>query len=832
MAQNLENEFLEKKRTNTDDVLNISFHNTKSPTSNDQPQATSENPVPTELKEPKIAVKDVKEEPKENPEEKVTESKDPDNSNQKTEQPVKHDTNDNFMSQFMSGMDKESDDLLKMIKGAIDEDPTQKAIAQKAINNTTESDLNKNVGDNSNPNNANTNNNSKFDIEAFEKEVEEKIAKENAQLENKDKKENPLVENPPYEPDMDDLRGRVEEKLEKIFERNLAGKSTTLIDPEKDKEKMVEEKKEEVKIDYEDELYEDLEDDYDEIDINEIMESGANIDFYFPKSYQPNFESPIFSIITILMDKYGFNKISDMLIKNDKAKRIQAAKKDYLNNNINDNVNEDMGFPNMNEMNIENKEEVKVDEEQKKDGNPNNANDLNLNQATMDIEQGQEQAQMQEQINNQEIPVEEQKIEENMNNNENNNNLLNQNAQNIQLPVNEEQPQNMEIENENQNLVDNNQINNQMVSDNNNILPQTEEKKEEVNQVQPEELQQQINNEIVQVQAQVVENKEEENKQLDEEAQKKLEEEQRMQFEMNEENLNAGMEMENAENMGGDDAQNQNPQPPTQENVQNDNNNQVQTELQNINDASQNYNILENSLLSQENVPLTEEELRIKKILSSLVNLSGFSNIVYFTLQYSKLLNKNEKLNSSQVDDEGFDDDDYVNKEDQYTNDLSDNEMNKLRKLENFAMNLVNKKKKTKKVEKIKKSTYVKKKEEREPEVFENKKNYYEKGGRVGMHYHTNEDDGNIYKYYCVQYNNDGTVGFKCTEPNCRSKALLDPRKKTFTIMSKHLLNFKQHKKLHGSYLRDRYIKFMIHKKIREVQLTKKNDKKIIEWYK
>jgi hypothetical protein len=158
--------------------------------------------------------------------------------------------------------------------------------------------------------------------------------------------------------------------------------------------------------------------------------------------------------------------------------------------------------------------------------------------------------------------------------------------------------------------------------------------------------------------------------------------------------------------------------------------------------------------------------------------------------------------------------------------------MNKLRKLENFAMNLVNKKKKNKKVEKIKKSTYIKKKEEREPEVFENKKNYYEKGGRVGMHYHTNEEDGNIYKYYCVQYNNDGTVGFKCTEPNCRSKAILDPRKKTFTVMSKHLLNFKQHKKLHGSYLRDRYIKFMIHKKIREVQLTKKNDKKIIEWYK
>ena len=766
-------------------------------------------------------------------EEKVTNAKDDNNTVKKTEQPH-HDTNDGFMSQFMSGMDKESDDLLKMIKGAIDEDPTQKAKAQEAINNKVE--IKVQPGINKNPD---ANYDPKYDIEEFNRTVEAQIAKENAMKENamRENKENAMANNPQDEPDLDDLRGRVEEKLEKIFERNLAGKSTTLIDPEKDKEKIMEEKKEEVKIDYEDELYEDLEDDYDEIDINEILESGADTDFYFPKNYFPNFESPIFSIISILMDKYGFNKISDMLIKNDKAKRIQAAKKDYLNNNINDNVNEDMGFPNMNDINMENKEEVKMDEEQKKEENPNEQNDLNLNQATMDIEHGQgqvqEQALEQEPALNQEMPQEEQKLDENLNNN---NNLLNPNEQNIQIqePIKDQQ-QNMEIEKENQNLNDNNQINNQIVQDNNNnILPQTEEKKEEINQVQPQE-QQQINNDN----AQVIENKEGENKPLDEEAQKKLEEEQRVQFEMNEENLNAGMEMENIDNMGGNDEQNPNTVPPVQDNVQTENNNQsnnnqIQTEIQNLNDASQNYNILENSLLTQENVPLTEEELKIKKILNSLVNLSGFSNIVYFALQYSKQLKKAEKMNSNNLSDDGYgyDDEEYINKEEQYTNDLSDNEMNKLRKLENFAMNLVNKKKKNKKVEKIKKSTYIKKKEEREPEVFENKKNYYEKGGRVGMHYHTNEEDGNIYKYYCVQYNNDGTVGFKCTEPNCRSKAILDPRKKTFTVMSKHLLNFKQHKKLHGSYLRDRYIKFMIHKKIREVQLTKKNDKKIIEWYK
>jgi hypothetical protein len=830
MAQNLENEFLEKKRVNTEDVLSVSFHSTKNQASNDQVQDKSENPNPAELNEQQIPNQENKEEPKENLEEQITSAKDENNTIKKTEQPH-HDTNDGFMSQFMSGMDKESDDLLKMIKGAIDEDPTQKAKAQEAINNKVEanaqSDINKNQNATYDP---------KYDIEEFNRTVEAQIAKENAMKENKENKENAMINNPQDEPDLDDLRGRVEEKLEKIFERNLAGKSTTLIDPEKDKEKMIEEKKEEVKIDYEDELYEDLEDDYDEIDINEILESGADTDFYFPKNYFPNFESPIFSIISILMDKYGFNKISDMLIKNDKAKRIQAAKKDYLNNNINDNVNEDMGFPNMNDINMENKEEVKMDEEQKKEENPNEQNDLNLNQATMDIEQGQtkvqEQVLEQEPNLNQDMPQEEQKLDENINNN-NNNNLSNQNEPTIpiQEPIKDQQ-QNMEIEN--QNVNDNNQQNNQLVQDNtNNILPQTEEKKEEINQVQPQEQQQIINNDNVQP----TENKEGENKPLDEEAQKKLEEEQRVQFEMNEENLNAGMEMENIDNMGGEDGQNPNNQPPVQDNTQMENNNQsnnnqIQTEMQNINDASQNYNILENSLLTQDNVPLTEEELRIKKILNSLVNLSGFSNIVYFALQYSKQLKKAEKLNSTNISDDGYDDEEYINKEEQYTNDLSDNEMNKLRKLENFAMNLVNKKKKNKKVEKIKKSTYIKKKEEREPEVFENKKNYYEKGGRVGMHYHTNEEDGNIYKYYCVQYNNDGTVGFKCTEPNCRSKAILDPRKKTFTVMSKHLLNFKQHKKLHGSYLRDRYIKFMIHKKIREVQLTKKNDKKIIEWYK
>lgn len=35
------------------------------------------------------------------------------------------------------------------------------------------------------------------------------------------------------------------------------------------------------------------------------------------------------------------------------------------------------------------------------------------------------------------------------------------------------------------------------------------------------------------------------------------------------------------------------------------------------------------------------------------------------------------------------------------------------------------------------------------------------------MYYHTSSDNGNIYKYYRIQYNNnDGKIGLKCTEPN------------------------------------------------------------------
>jgi len=218
MEPNPENDFLEKKRVNTDNVLSVSFTNIKNPksetTSQVQPALQSPTvPQPNQLQAP-IFAEPQKEYEKtlpleEEEEEKVEKEENKKQEEQKAEENIPNDvnananvestnkdqglnnneaqnqqpqtvphkeTNDVFMSQFMSGMDKESDELFKMIKGAIDEDPSQKALAQKAINNTVDmtgvdllnakEEINKNFGDNSNINNApnNPNYNSKYDI--------------------------------------------------------------------------------------------------------------------------------------------------------------------------------------------------------------------------------------------------------------------------------------------------------------------------------------------------------------------------------------------------------------------------------------------------------------------------------------------------------------------------------------------------------------------------------------------------------------------------------------------------------------------------------------------
>jgi len=372
MEQNSENEYLEKKKTNNQDILSVSFHSIKSPKVEGLSPAQSveklriKSQPSSELQSPIFLDK---EKEKENEQKKEEPKKKPEQNK---------DNNDIFMSQFMSGMDKESDELFKMIKGVIDEDPSQKALAQKAINETKDIINTTDTIIASHQNKENTLP-TKYDLDELNKNVEDEIAKQNALLENKNpenKTDEKVIENPPYEPELDELREKVEEKLEKMFEKNQAERQAQ----EAERDRMNEDKKESIKIDFEEELYETLDDDFDEVDIDDILNSGANIDWYFPKYYQPNFESPIFTIIATIMEKYGFSLISDMIIRNDKNKRIIVEKKVDLN--------EDLGF----DMNIneENKEETKLDNEKKEENNGNNGNDEvkedELNQAQMDIE--------------------------------------------------------------------------------------------------------------------------------------------------------------------------------------------------------------------------------------------------------------------------------------------------------------------------------------------------------------------------------------------------------------------------------------------------------------
>ena len=109
---------------------------------------------------------------------------------------------------------------------------------------------------------------------------------------------------------------------------------------------------------------------------------------------------------------------------------------------------------------------------------------------------------------------------------------------------------------------------------------------------------------------------------------------------------------------------------------------------------------------------------------------------------------------------------------------------------------------------------------------------YYQKGGKYGMHYYLSEKDNKIYKYYSVQYNGDKSIGFRCTDTNCRSKAILFPKNKEFRILSNHTLKFEEHKKLQGSMKNDRFIKAMENNNLKEIQLTKKDNIKEILWFK
>ena len=120
----------------------------------------------------------------------------------------------------------------------------------------------------------------------------------------------------------------------------------------------------------------------------------------------------------------------------------------------------------------------------------------------------------------------------------------------------------------------------------------------------------------------------------------------------------------------------------------------------------------------------------------------------------------------------------------------------------------------------------------REEKNSYSRQRYYQKGGKFGMHYYLSEKDKRIYKYYSVQYNGDKSIGFRCTDTNCRSRAVLFPKSKEFKIMSQHTLKYDEHKKLQASMKSDKFIKVMENNELKEIQLTKKDNIKKILWYK
>ena len=83
-----------------------------------------------------------------------------------------------------------------------------------------------------------------------------------------------------------------------------------------------------------------------------------------------------------------------------------------------------------------------------------------------------------------------------------------------------------------------------------------------------------------------------------------------------------------------------------------------------------------------------------------------------------------------------------------------------------------------------------------------------------------------------MQYNGDKSIGFRCADTSCRSKAILFPKSKEFKIISNHTLKFEEHKKLQGSMKNDRFIKAMENNNLKEIQLTKKDNIKEILWFK
>jgi len=99
-----------------------------------------------------------------------------------------------------------------------------------------------------------------------------------------------------------------------------------------------------------------------------------------------------------------------------------------------------------------------------------------------------------------------------------------------------------------------------------------------------------------------------------------------------------------------------------------------------------------------------------------------------------------------------------------------------------------------------------------------------------GVHYHK-EKDGLIFVYEFRKLKDKDTAIYVCSEVMCPSKAVLYLNKQEFKVLSIHS-NYYMHKNLINTIINDSNIQLMNKKGYKDIQITEKNGKKEIEWFK
>jgi len=99
-----------------------------------------------------------------------------------------------------------------------------------------------------------------------------------------------------------------------------------------------------------------------------------------------------------------------------------------------------------------------------------------------------------------------------------------------------------------------------------------------------------------------------------------------------------------------------------------------------------------------------------------------------------------------------------------------------------------------------------------------------------GLHYHK-EQDGLIFVYEFRKLKDKDTAIYVCSEVTCPSKAILYLNKREFKVFAGHS-NYYNHKNLINTLINDSNIQLMNKRGYKDVQITEKNGKKEIEWFK